>query len=413
MNGDQKVAVVYDTGSAGPLEVIDAATGVCDVVFLLDHTRPGVREAAELWEEISPEEVLHITGLSDEDIADRLRRIGVAGIVTFSEYAVVLTAALAYLAGLPYHRPDVAHRLTNKASQRRRLAEAGMEAIRFRTVTAPEDATSALAEVGLPAVVKPTVGAASRNAFPVTVDEPWSDVAPRLRDESELIIEELLVGDPTVAGEEWGDYLSVDAITCAGRHHCVAVVGKFPLIPPFREGGMIFPATVSSGIHRDAIELAFAALTALGVERGVTQTEIKLTRQGPRLIEVNGRLGGYVGDIVRRAVGVNMVRLALLAALGADGVESVPTPRGVTYSYFLPTPHGRLRLTGLRGLPEVRAVAGVTSVTAHARPGTLLDSSTGTQVYLGVVRGHAPDHAAVTAAVAAMHDRIEAAYSPC
>jgi len=402
------LAVVYDTGSANPLEVLDAAEGLCDVLFLLDHGRSAVAEAKELFEEIP---TIDITGLSDKDIAERLRHRGVSGIVTFSEYAIARTAAVADLADLPYHRPEVARRLTHKADQRRCLAAAGVEAIRFRAITDAAMARTALAEVGLPAVVKPTVGAASRNAFPVTTGDAWSEVEPRLRDETELIIEELLVGDPAVAGQEWGDYLSVDAVTDAGRHRCVAVVGKFPLTPPFREGGMVFPATVSPGTHRDAIELAFAALTALGVERGVTHTEIKLTARGPRIIEVNGRLGGYVGDIIRRAVGVDMVRLALRAALGTAIDEQVPPPSGVTYSYFLPTPPGRVRLTALRGAGEVRKLPGVASVNVYARPGTLLDSSAGTQAYLGVVRGHAPDHAAVTATVKAMHDLIEATYS--
>jgi hypothetical protein len=404
------LAVVYDTGSAGPLEVVRAAEDLCEVIFLVDRTLSGVREAADLLEELDLSR--DITGLSAQEIADRLRGWGATAILTFSEYRIGLTAEIAALSGLPYHSPEAAHRLTHKAGQRHCLSEAGVETIRFRTITSLSEARPALAEVGLPAVVKPTVGAASRNAFPIESAARWSEVEPALRGEAELIIEQLLVGDPEVAGHDWGDYVSVEAVSLDGEHHCIATVGKFPLTPPFREGGMVFPATLGDPTREAVTRLAFEALTALGVSQGISQIEIKLTPQGPRLIEVNGRLGGYVGDILRRATGMDLVRTAILAALGDARAVDVPEsePCGVTYSYFLPTPTGRVRLTALYGFEKIKAMSGVTSINLRAPIGALLDSSQGTQAYLGVVRGQADDHASLVLTAAAMRSSIDVDY---
>jgi hypothetical protein len=64
-------------------------------------------------------------------------------------------------------------------------------------------------------------------------------------------------------------------------------------------------------------------------------TEIKLTSEGLRVIEVNGRIGGGVPDMLRLASGVEIVKLAMRAALGLPSeVEGLPAVSGVAYRFF-------------------------------------------------------------------------------
>jgi hypothetical protein len=388
------VAVVYDIGAASPVEILRAAEGRCDVLFLFDRRDEGAREAGELFDEFDVG--CDITGLPFDAVVQRLGERAVAGVVTFSEFQLTRTARLAAALGKPFHTPAVVDRLTHKSLQRTALSAAGVDPLRFRKVESVADVPAALLDVGLPCVVKPDVSSASRNTFQIDSLAGWQAVAPRYRQDEALIVEELLVGDPSVAGSAWGDYVSVDVVTMAGVHTRFATVGKFRLVPPFREGGMFHPSTLGPAQLAAVQRLAFAALDALGVEHGITHTEIKLTAGGPRLIEVNGRLGGYVADLVRRSVGVDPVALALHAALGTEPpTVAAPGEPALAYQLFLPSPARPVRVREVRNVALLEGLAGVESVQIRVRPGDLLDPGEGTGTYLGVVRGAVADHGAL------------------
>jgi carbamoylphosphate synthase large subunit len=66
-----------------------------------------------------------------------------------------------------------------------------------------------------------------------------------------------------------------------------AITGKYPLLPPFRERGDFWPAWLTDDERDREGPLTSEALRALGITTGVAHTEIKLTPDGPRIIEVN------------------------------------------------------------------------------------------------------------------------------
>jgi hypothetical protein len=218
-----------------------------------------------------------------------------------------------------------------------------------------------------------------------------------------FVLEELLSGDPAAAGPQWGDYLSVESATCGGVTTHLEVTGKFPLTPPFRETGYVVPATVDPALREAVLGITGAAVAALGVTGGMTHTEVKLTPAGPRIIEVNGRLGGYVAGIVRRARGFDLVRVALAAAFGAPATAALglapaqPLPGYLrhAFQYFVLPPMDVVRLRELTGAPELRRQPGVQLVEVFKQAGDELDWREGTLSYLGIVHGSGPSHADV------------------
>ncbi len=64
------------------------------------------------------------------------------------------------------------------------------------------------------------------------------------------------------------------------------------------------------------LEVADGCLGAIGVKTGAFHTEIKLTPDGPWVIEVNGRIGGGVPEMLLKASGVSLFELAMHVALG-------------------------------------------------------------------------------------------------
>ena len=59
---------------------------------------------------------------------------------------------------------------------------------------------------------------------------------------------------------------------------------------------------------------------------GGSHTEVKLTPDGPRVIEVNGRLGGGIPEMLFQASGESIMRLSMRIALGERIVLGDPVP---------------------------------------------------------------------------------------
>ncbi|MEV6673802.1 hypothetical protein [Streptomyces sp. NPDC051162] len=402
-----RLAVVHDNGSVTPLQLAAAATGHCELVLLCDPSVPAVAKDLPLLREIGTVVEFDAGAPLAEATVRRLEALGPAGITTFGDRVLEATAALAEHLGLTFHSPATAAALADKHLQRVTLAAAGVPALpRFAAVSAREDAAAAAAAVGAPAVVKPRQGAGSRNTVLArTVAECVRTVGELLASgESELVLEEYLVGDPAVAGPRWGDYVSVESVAVGGRIVQVGITGKPPLLEPFRETGAFFPSNVDAATAARLTEATGQALRALGVTSGIAHTEFKLTADGPRLIEVNGRLGGFIDDTVGRATGFPMLRTALDCALGRLPADlTAPAHQRVAFQRFFAPPLDARAIASMTGVKETKALPGVRRVEVVRRPGQSVDWREGTQAFAAIVYGEAPDHEAL----AALFDAID------
>ncbi|MFG2058081.1 acetyl-CoA carboxylase biotin carboxylase subunit family protein [Micromonospora sp. NPDC048930] len=396
--------MAYDLGAASPLGIASAARGLCRIVFLADRSRPHVADQYDAMCEWA--DVVDITGLDEDEVYHKVSGIGAAGVVTFSEFQQRLVAHLAHRAGWRGHGTQTAALLTDKHLQRRCLSDAGVESTRSALIAAESDIEKAAVEVGFPAVFKPRHGAASahtrlvesveecRSAF---ADSPASEGLP-------FVLEEFLVGDPRAAGAGWGDFVAVSSVVQDGVVQTACVTGKHPLAEPFRETGDVIPHTLDDSLAEDVVRLERAALTALGVREGVCETEIKLTAAGPRIIEVNGRLAGYLHGLLRLATGANMIRTVLQVALGEPVTVSPPAVDGVAYQRFIAPPFGSREVVSLSPLEELENLPGVEWVDVRAEVGQRVTWQEGTQSMLAIVHGSARSHAEVLSLIGHFED---------
>ncbi|MGW2367859.1 ATP-grasp domain-containing protein [Streptomyces sp. NPDC001667] len=394
-----RLAVVHDNGSVTPLQLAAAASGHCELVLLCDPSVPAVAKDLPLLAQIGTVVEFDAASPLAEATVQRLEALGPAGITTFSDRVLEATAALAERLGLAFHSPATAAALADKHLQRATLAAAGVPALpRYAAVSAPGDAAAAAVAVGAPAVVKPRQGAGSRNTVLArTVADCVRTVEELLAaGESELVLEEYLVGDPSVAGPRWGDYVSVESVAVGGRIVHAGITGKPPLLDPFRETGAFFPSNVDAVTAARLTEATEQALRALGVTSGIAHTEFKLTADGPRLIEVNGRLGGFIDDTVGRATGFPMLRTALDCALGRVSADlTAPVHQRIAFQRFFAPPLDARAIVSMTGVKETKALPGVRRVEAVRRPGEPVDWREGTQAFAAIVYGEAPDHGAL------------------
>jgi hypothetical protein len=418
----ETLVVVYDRGSLAPTRLAEvAAANEAALVFVVGAEAaatgtPDPAAAAHVHQMLPTlrmvGEVVEGSAAGEDDLLAAIDAHRPAGIVTFSEFQLAPTARLAARLGLPYHPLDDVPAITLKDAQRRRLAERGVDVLRVATVTAPGQLDGALEQVGLPAIIKPVWGASSRNTRAVDtaaqahefVTQVLAGAGPGQR-EAALIIEELLLGRPTPA--PWGDYMAVDCAVRQGRAEALFTTSKFALAEPFRErGGYGSRSVVDAALVADVEALACRAVEAVGVTTGIADVEIKLTVDGPRVIEVNGRLGAWVDDLAVRSECAVPADVAVRAALGRpfQGRNPPVADSPIAFHYLLVPPAGATRVREIRSVPALRRVPHADRVTVLTSPGNPAGWELGAGANAAAVSGTVSTHAELADTVAALEE---------
>ncbi|CAM5330899.1 hypothetical protein GCM10010329_38060 [Streptomyces spiroverticillatus] len=397
----KRLMVLYAPGALGPLELVRTLRPVADLVIAVpEHLRddPGIGMLSHMFDPVffDPE------GPGPD-------MTGIDGVVTYSDTLVRTAAALADKHGLPGQPPAAAVALTDKFAQRTALAAHGVDTIRCAVMREPADWRAALAEVGLPAVIKPTAGAGSRNTFPVFDAATGEALVRELLTpgadgpaERELVLEELLVG---VDQGDHGDYCSVESVVADGQAVHLPVVSKFRLVPPFRETGQFWPTHLPARVREQATDITERALKALDFRWGVTSTEIKLTARGPRIIEVNGRMGGFVNEMVAYAGGPDLVEQAARTALGEAPDCPAPDESRLVFQFNHIAPPNAVGLVRVDGVNEVKKLPGVLAYRQLIAPGQRMQPGVRTQE-LDMLNAAAADHDEMYGFLERMHDLL-------
>lgn len=417
-----RIAVPYDAASFSPLQIADAADGRCELVWVvtlpLDGLGPMGRMLARLGR------VVAVDGGDAQAAAAALVEHAPVGIVTFSHEKLVFTAALAEQLGLAFNDRRTILNCVDKLAQRQAMAAAGLDMPAYVELALGETdhlVPTRLAAFPFPGVLKPRAGHGSLETFFVRdakelaqlVEHGGADGAPIAG--GPYVLEQFLDGTLGGYGEVCGpvaDYVSVESAVFAGECRHLAVTGKFPLSEPFRETGNFMPSLLADDDRRCVESLATRALQALGVRWGVMHTEIKLTPDGPRVIEVNPRVGGGgISELFEFRTGRSLMHLALRIALGeAPGAAEVPDA-GVAYSVYLQPPPWARSLEALEGLAEVAAIPGVREVALNRQPPHPVDWRSGSQGYVATVRGVAESHEQLLANRVTILERLRPIYA--
>jgi biotin carboxylase len=369
---------------------------------------------ADLLNRFGP--VVDVHGRTDGQLLDAVTPFGPDAVVTYLDANMVAYATLAQNLDLPFHSTETAVALTDKARQRRVLADHGLPSPACHVVRPDQDEstlTGAEEEVGWPAVLKPRSAQGSRFTF---LARDRSDLA-RLLDalgpgRPDMVLEGYLADDPARADSPYAAYVSVESVVASGRISHLALTGRFPMAENFRETGFFIPAALQPADRQAALDLATEAVAALGVTTGCLHTEVKFTPDGPRLIEVNGRVGGGVPEMLERAAGVRLIELTLRIALGEDPHVDGPVETDrIGYRFFLQPPAASVTVEAIAGLDKVSDHPGVDSISIHQGPGADLDWKDGTRNHIMAVVGSAEDYDELQAVERLLHREVTVTYA--
>ena len=408
------VAVGYGPRCVPVMQLAEAAAGICDLLWMIDTTVPGMAEMADLLTRFGP--VVDLKGMSAEQTFKILADWEPAGMTTYLDAGMVELARAAEDLGLPFHSPTTAAALTDKARQRRALAAAGIDAPPCHVIRphqSERELSAIEAEVGWPAVLKPRSAQGSRCTFLARdrgeLDNLLVALGPSRRD---MVLEGFLADDPARAGDPYACYVSVESLVADGDISHLALTGRFPTAENFRETGFFIPAALDAESRSAVLNLATRAIDALGVFTGCLHTEVKFTPDGPRIIEVNGRLGGGVPEMLERAAGVSLLDLTLRVALGEQvSVDGPVATERIGYRFFLQPPTVAATVTAIEGINDFTDRDEVDTVSVHQGPGAALDWRDGSGNHIVAVVGSTDDEEQLQAAYRLLHQEVTVTYT--
>jgi biotin carboxylase len=340
---------------AGPaqLGLLEAAGGRGDLeVIALDRdpAAPGFA-LADRRAIISTEDERGIQRLAQAERVDGIIAPGI-------DWPVAIAARVAQRIGIAHPlSPATAVLATSKARQRERLAAAGVPQPAWHLVSRSEEG------LPVPCVVKAPDRQGQRG---LSLVEDAADLDAAIT----RAISESRNGHALVEEVADGPEVTVNALSVAGRFHPLTVTDRLTAEPPAFGVALahVWPSEAGGG---EAAEVAGTAVAALGIEDGPTYTQLRITRDGPQVVEIAARLGGgHDAELCLAALGVDLNELALCAALGEEinsATLVVERQVGGASTVFLTAEPGELE--AVEGVEEAVATDGVLRVRVYRRPG--------------------------------------------
>lgn len=301
-------------------------------VWLLNDRPP-------LWED------KYVKGYALVDTLDRDAVVAAAneidvqfdGVICWDEIRIENAAFLAESLGLP--GPSVAgvHNCRDKRLTRLALKRDKVPQPESYLVSTEAEAFQATLKIGYPVVVKPRALAASQGVVLVSSDGDLGRAFRLAQSARENGVEGY---DANVLIEEYvkGEEISIDAAWSSGDMLPLFVAHKRTGFPPyFEEVGHWVDGKDPLRQDPRLLNVLLRAHAAVGFHSGITHTEIRLTENGPKVIEINGRLGGdfipYVGAL---ATGIDPGKVAVEVACGQRPVITEGLPSCAAVRFFYP-----------------------------------------------------------------------------
>ncbi|MHC2357545.1 biotin carboxylase [Sinorhizobium meliloti] len=283
----------------------------------------------------------------------------IAGITSAQEAFCATVGKLCQHFDLPGPNPASIKRCCDKFTQRQLLAAANVPVPAYHVAASATDVESAAAEIGLPVIVKPAVGIGSSGVRLCSTVEELAAHATYLLGGTRIT-----QSPPKILIEEFaqGRYYNVDTM----GHEVIGVgTAEFDCPPHFVFREVTFPAPLGKGEHERIADVSLSCLQALGLGWGPANIELRWTKRGPVVIEVNPRLGAGP-QLIHLAYGIDLVTEHIKLATGGKCDLLKKRSHTAAWRYLLPDLDGTL--DWIEGDTQAAAVPGIAEVKLNAQP---------------------------------------------
>ena len=298
---------------------------------------PAIKKAKEMGYEIilvdyDPDAVgfeladvkLVVSTLDQEEVLKQARIYKPDVVITSTSDGPVRTAA--YVNEKLGKQPDLSYEdslcATIKSYMRERLKECHVPIPQYFVVSNEKEFQNAVQALQGDMIVKPADNAGSRGVVLIKKDSESGKTQP----EDTLAVYEYSKSNSrngVVMVEEFmeGEEVSVESMTVNGETTVVTITDKLTTPPPyFVELGHAEPSRHPAKLQEQIREITKQAVAAIRLQNGPSHTEVKLTKNGPKIVELAARLGGdfITSRLVPMSTGVDMVGNSVILATGGQ-----------------------------------------------------------------------------------------------
>ncbi|MES0021313.1 acetyl-CoA carboxylase biotin carboxylase subunit family protein [Mesorhizobium sp. M0036] len=329
----------------------------------------------------------------------------IAGITSVGDSFYATVGKLCRHFDLSGPNPTSIEQCCDKFKQRHLLAEAGVPIPAYRLATDATEVESFAAEIGLPVILKPAVGAGSRG---VRLCRSFDELA----EHTTYLLggEHIWQSPPRILVEEfaqgplyWADIMG-DQIIGIGT-------ADFGPLPHFVGRECTFPAPLTDDEHQRIADLSLSCLRALDLGWGPAGIEFRWTMRGPIIIEVNPRLhGAGIPQMVQLAYGVDLVTEHIKLVIGEKWNLRRRHSQTAAMRFLVPDRDGTLDWIG--GDSRAAAIPGVAEVKFYVEPKTPIVRKGDLRDMIGYVVASSPTHDLTEAILQRAVDLIDWSITP-
>lgn len=340
-------------GNAEKLQMIYRAKELGYNVVLVDHNEnaPGFG--------VSGIEKEYISIADKEGVLEAAKKHKIDGLLTITDKGVRTVAYVANKLGLPGISEEAAFMGTNKAAMRQRLKECNVPIPRFYNVSTKAEYDRAVSQFEDRCIVKAVDNCGSLGIYLLKNMNDKQDIefaydyCRRFSGSGDLLIEEYMEGQE----------ICVETLSSKGICYPIQITDQQAKKPPyFTDCGYNQPSLLDKRTQQRIREIAIEANLALENYQGSSCTEMIVTKDGPKVVELGLRLAGdyMTAKMVPLSVGVDMLGAVVQIACG-DDIDITPTlNKASSVRYFMKQRVGTIRQ--IVGVEEAWKVRGVKDV---------------------------------------------------
>ena len=315
---------------------------------------------------------------ADEHFSCSLRDIN--GLSVVSVVTVVSASVVCKELGLPGHNIETAIKATDKLQMLLAFQEHGVAHPEFHLVTKDKIATFN-EPISYPAISKPVDGSGSRGIF-------FIEDNSKLREALNYSSEASRSGDVLIEEYMNGPEVSVEVLVVNGIPNVLQITDKITSGPPyFFETGHSQPSALPLEIKNLISNLAKKACLSVGIQNSPAHVEIKVTENGPKMVELGARLGGgcistYLLDTSIKGVCLSELTINMALGINLNQLNYENSGEFVAVRFIL-AQHGTIQ--SITGINEAMSSEGVIKVMVYGTVGQIYTQTADNASRMGFV----------------------------
>lgn len=280
-----------------------------------------------------------------------------------------LIALLAKHYGCIGEDPEVAFACRSKYHMRKQMNAGGLPIPKFKLCKNYREIVNAVKQIKIPCVLKPIGGHSSYGTFMIrdkndlkTLEKNYRKSIRYLTELSKKDIKQMaslnkeelkligiqepvnMITDYLVEEYMEGPEISVDCLTQNGKTTIMGIAEQLRMAPPyFVQIAEKIPFLCDKNLKQQIVRLVKKTIKTIGIKNSPSHTEIILTPNGPKIVEIACRIGAdNIHDAIYHTTGYNLMYESIMIALGFKRNYKIKTKTHTAMQYLLPLKKGKI-----------------------------------------------------------------------